>query len=67
MRWGGQCHGHRKAQRHRIAPTKCHEAGHLVAAFGVHVMGGAIGVIRVLRTVVVVVMRRVLPVQNDMT
>ncbi len=38
----------------------------MVAAFGVHVLDGAVGVIRVLGAIVVVVMRRVLPVQNGM-
>ncbi len=66
MRRGSQFHRNRKAQRHRVAPTKRHQAGRMVAAFCVHVLDGAVGVIRVLGAIVVVVMRRVLPVQNGM-
>lgn len=39
----------------------------MVAAFSVHVLNGAVGIIGVLHAVIVVVMRGVLPVQDHVT
>lgn len=39
----------------------------MVAAFSVHVMNSAVGIIGVLHAIVVVVMRGVLPMQNHVT
>lgn len=66
MRQAGRCHRSHRALHRQVAPAEAHQTGGVGAAFGMHVLYRAVGVIRVQTAVIMMMMLCVLPVLNGM-